>query len=221
MTVTVGRTLEDGRPVPGTGFEVDPDSELAALLGERVGPLTSHPTRAAWAARLVDDDQLIRSVSVFGPEYGGPPEHYHLVSEEAFEIRRGSIELTVDGRRRQVEAGDRAAVPTERRHTFRSAGPGLSVVLTDIAPPGRIGRVLPTLGGLAHDPAADADSTLQRAVIADRLARDTVFTETDPRLTGPLAAALAPLARARGYRAAHDRYDRPAFWERHVEQPEL
>jgi len=220
-TVTVGRTLRAGEPVSGTGFELDPDGDLADLLRGRVGPLTSHPTRAAWAAPLVDDEELLRSVSVFGHGYTGPPEHYHLVSDEAFDVRRGALELTVDGDARRVEAGDRVAVPTETRHTFRAVGDGLSVAVTDIAPPGRIGRVLPTLGGLAHDPEADAENPLQRAVIADRLARDTVFTETDPRLTRPLARLLAPLAGARGYRAAYSRYAEDAFWERRVEQPDL
>lgn len=220
-TLTAGRTLRSGEPVPDTGFEVDPGDELADLLRDRVGPLTSHPARAAWAAPLVDDDERLRSVSVFGSGYTGPPEHYHLVSDEAFDVRQGALELVVDGERRRAGAGDQVAVPTEARHTFRAAGDGLSVVVTDITPPGRIGRVLPTLGGLAHDPKANADDPLQRAVIADRLSRDTVFTETDPRLTRPLARLLAPLANARGYRAAYSRYAEDGFWERHVEQPEL
>ncbi|MFB6116946.1 cupin domain-containing protein [Halosegnis sp.] len=221
-TVTTGRTLDStGEPVPGTGFELETDGHLAALLRERVGPLTSHPTRPSWAARLVDDDERIRLVSVFGPGYSGPPEHYHATSQESFDVRQGRIEFRLDGERRRVAAGERVDVPTDVRHTFRCLGSELGVVVTDIEPPGRIGHVLPTLGGLAHDETADAESPLQQAVIADRLSRDTVFTERDPRVTRPLAKLLAPVGLARGYRAAHDRYRRPAFWRHHVEQPSL
>ncbi|MFB6157956.1 MAG: cupin domain-containing protein [Haloferacaceae archaeon] len=220
-TVTTGRTLDGGDPVPGTGFAFDPEGDLAALLRERTGPITSHSTRPAWAAPLPADDDTIRSVSVFGPGYGGPPEHYHEVSEEAFDVRRGTVVFDCDGDERRVTAGERLAVPTGTRHTFRAAGDGLAVVVTEISPPGRIGHVLPTLGGIAHDDAVDADSPLQRAVIADRLAGDTTFTEIDPRLTRPIASLLAPVARLRGYRGAYGKYQQDAFWRRHVEQPDV
>ena len=217
--VTTGRTLEGGEPVSGTGFSFERDGKLAALLGDRTGPLTSHPTRESWAARLVDDGDRLRLVSVFGPGYDGPPEHYHATSAEAFDVRRGTVEFSLDGATRTVTAGERFTVPTGTRHTFRCTGEEFGVVVTDIEPPGRIAHVLPTLGGIAHDDAMDADDPLQRAIIADRLSRDTVFTERDPRVTRPLAALLAPVARARGYRAAYAKYERPAFWQRHVEQP--
>ena len=220
--ITTGRTLDDrGEPVAGTGFDLDPDSDLATLLRERTGPLTSHPTRDAWAARLSADEDLLRSVSVFGPGYTGPPEHYHKVSNEAFDVRRGTLAFTVDGEQQRATAGERFEVPTGVRHTFRCASPERGVVITEIEPPGRIAHVLPTLGGIAHDTAADAENPLQRAIIADRLADDTVFTERDPRITKPLAALLAPVAKARGYRAAYAKYRQPAFWQRHVEQPDL
>lgn len=219
-TVTTGRTLDAaGDPVPGTGFEVDPAGDLAALLRERTGPLTSHPTRPAWAAPLPADEGVLRSVSVFGPGYAGPPEHYHEVSEESFEIRRGAVVFECEGDARQVAAGGRFRVQTGTRHTFRPAGDARAVVVTEISPPGTIGHVLPTLGGIAHDDAVDADSPLQRAAIADRLDGDTVFTGTDPRLTRPLTALLAPVARLRGYRGAYGKYQQDAFWRRHVEQP--
>lgn len=218
-TRTTGRTLDEGDPVAGTGFEYDPDGQIGTLLARRVGPLRSHPERGVWAARLPADDDTIRSVSLFEPGYDGPPQHYHEVSAEAFDVRRGEVELRYPDRTERVTSGERAAVPTGRRHTFASVGEELGVVITEISPAGRIGHVLPTFGGLAHDPAVDADSRLQRAVIADRLRNDTVFTESNPRLTRPLARLLAPLAKARGLDAAYGKYQQAAFWERHVEQP--
>jgi len=80
--------------------------------------------------------------------------------------------------------------------------------------------VLPTLGGLAHDDDRDPDDPLQRAVLAKRLDGNTVFTEGEGPLSELATGALAPVARLAGYRGAYAEYTRPAFWRRHVEQPE-
>lgn len=220
-TVTTGRTLDvNGRSIDGTGFQVDTDGELADLLRRRIGPLTSHPTRQTWGAPLADTNDRFRSVSVFGPDYTGPPEHYHEVSTERFDVRRGTVVFEIDGQEEPVTAGEEFTVSPGTRHCFRAVGER-AVVVTEISPPGRIRHVLPTLGGIAHDEAIDADSPLQRAVIADRLAQDTVFTERDPRITRPLSALLAPAAQLAGYRGGYAKYDTEAFWARHVEQPNL
>lgn len=159
-------------------------------------------------------------MSVVGPDYAGPPEHYHEVSTERFDVRRGTVVFDIDDQEESVTAGGQFTVPTGTRHGFEAAGER-AVVVTEISLPGRIRHVLPTLGGIAHNKPIDADSPLQRAVIADRLARDTVFTERDPRITRPLSALLAPAARLAGYRGGYAKYDTEAFWARHVEQPNL
>jgi len=79
MTAYVtGRTLdEDDDTIPGTGFEVTEDSWLEDQIRGRVGPITSHPTRAVWGIPLTNGDRPIRTLSVFGPGCDGPPAHYH------------------------------------------------------------------------------------------------------------------------------------------------
>ena len=91
----------------------------------------------------------------------------------------------------------------------------------DIGSPGRLRHVLPTLGGLAHDDDTALRDPLQLALLADRLDGNTVFTAPSESVVQPLRAALAPLARLRGYNGAYAKYTRDAFWERHVEQPDL
>jgi len=205
---TTGRTLDDrGDPVPGTGFEVDPEGDLAALLRERTGALTSHPTQAVWSAPL--------------PAPDGPPEHYHEDSVEVFDVRAGEATFLVDGREVPVAAGETLTVDAGQRHTFRVEGDDLCHMLVDIRSPGKLRHVLPTLGGLAHDDDADAEDPLQAAALADRLAGNTVFTEPSETIVRPLRAALAPVAKLAGYVGAYDKYTRDAFWERHVEQPTL
>jgi len=223
MSVTTGRTLNsDGQPVPGTGFQVDPDGDLAELLAERTEPLNSHPTRPVWGAPLESPDgETLRSLSVLGPGYGGPPEHYHEQSVERFDVRAGEPTFHVDGTDRRARPGETVTVETGQRHTFSLEDDELSYMVTDIRAPGRLRHVLPTLGGLAHDDDRDAEDPLQQVMVARRLAGNTVFTESDPRVSRPLTRALAPVARLRGYRGAYAEYRQPAFWEAHVEQPDL
>jgi mannose-6-phosphate isomerase-like protein (cupin superfamily) len=221
---TTGRTLDaDGQPVAGTGFSYEPESRLADAIRSRRGPLTSHPTRPSWGTLptpVEGTEDVHRALSILGPGYDGPPRHYHEVSEEHFRVLRGEVVFDLDGTERRVSAGETVTVETGVPHSFRCPEGGeIAVMRTEISPPGRIGHVLPTLGGLAHDPEVDADNPLQQAAIAKRLEGDTVFLELDRRVAKPLTDALAPVARLRGYRGGYAKYAQPAFWERHVEQP--
>jgi len=219
-TVTTGRTLDaNGDPVPGTGFELDPDSQFADRVRERTGPVTSHPTRPVWGIPLEGSGNTVRTLSVFGPGYGGPPEHYHEQSPERFEVERGSLTMMLDGTDHEVTAGETATVETGVTHTFRNDTDKRAVVITNIYSPGRLRQVLPTLGGLAHDDDGNPENPLQQALVADRLDGNTVFTRQE-RLE-PLSRLLTPVAELAGYQGAYAKYTQPAFWERHVEQPDL
>ena len=128
---------------------------------------------------------------------------------------------TLDDNGRPVPGTGFELAPDGERHSFTIEGEDLCYMLVDIRSPGRLRYVLPTLGGLAHDADRNADSPLQQAMIAQRLAGNTVFTEIDETIAKPLRAGLAPLARLHGYRGAYAKYTQDAFWERHVEQPYL
>ncbi|MFW6435368.1 MAG: cupin domain-containing protein [Halovenus sp.] len=220
MTAYVtGRTLdEDGEPIPGTGFEVVEDSWLDDRIRDRTGPITSHPTRAVWGIPLTDDDGPIRTLSVFGPGYDGPPAHYHEESVEVFDVEDGSLVMTLDDEERTVGAGESATVQTGVVHSFRNEADERAVVTTEIRSPGRLRQVLPTLGGLAHDSSRDPNNPLQQALIADVLDGNTTFVQGEG-LVGSVSTALTPLATLAGYQGAYATYMQPAFWRNHVEQP--
>lgn len=221
---TTGRTLDDnGHPIPDTGFELPPEGDLVELLARRTSALTSHPTTGVWTARLPepDDSDTIRALSIYQPGFEGPPEHYHERSREVFDVRAGEVTFHIDGRDKQVTAGETITVEPTERHTFTVGGSDLCHMIVDVESPGRLRQVLPTLNGLAHDTERSVDDPLQQVVIARRLTGNTVFTDLNPEISGPLSAALAPVARLRGYQAAYATYMQDAFWERHVEQPEL
>ena len=221
--VTIGRTLdEDGTPVPGTGFDVEPGSWLAKRVTERSGPISSHPTRPVWAVPQPAPDgggQVNRSVSVVGAGYGGPAEHYHDKSPEVFTVESGEITVTCDGIDHVVTAGESITVETGVRHTFRNDTDERALVTTEIHSPGRLSQVLPTLGGLAHDDDRSTEDPLQQVAIAQRLDGNTTFTRQERPGVGLAVDALGPLARAAGYRGAYGKYLQPAFWREHVEQP--
>ena len=222
-TYVTGRTLDErGDPVPGTGFDVEAGGWLERRLQERTGPVTSHPTRPVWSVPLSDGDGPIRSVSVFGPGYGGPPAHYHVRSVERFEVEAGSLTMALDGDERAVPAGESVTVETGVVHTFRNEADERAVVRTEIGSPGRLRQVLPALGGLAHDRSRDvnADDPLQQVLVADALEGNTVFVRGEG-LAGVAASLLVPVARLAGYRGAYAAYTQPAFWRDHVEQPSV
>lgn len=220
MTAYVtGRTLdENGGPIPGTGFEVVEATWLDDQIRDRTGPITSHPTRAVWGIPLTDGDGPIRTVSVFGPGYDGPPAHYHEQSVEQFAIEDGSITMTLDGEERTVSAGESATVQTGVVHSFRNETDERALVTTEIHSPGRLRQVLPTLGGLAHDRQRDPEHPLQQVRIADTLDGNTTFVEGEG-LASSVVTALAPIANLAGYQGAYATYMQPAFWRNHVEQP--
>ena len=219
-TYVTGRTLgEHGDPVPGTGFEVDTGSWLDDRIQERTGPISSHPTRPVWGIPMTEGDGPIRTLSVFGAGYDGPPAHYHEQSVELFEVESGSLTMTLDGAEQRVSAGEMAAVEAGVVHTFRNGTDERVLVTTEIRSPGRLRQVLPTLGGLAHDRSRDPDNPLQQALVADALDGNTTFVRGEG-LAGAAAAALVPVARAAGYQGAYATYLQPGFWQTHVEQPE-
>jgi mannose-6-phosphate isomerase-like protein (cupin superfamily) len=219
-TYVTGRTLDEhGDPVPGTGFEVEAGSWLDDQLRGRTGPISSHPTRPVWGIPMSEGDGPIRTLSVFGAGYDGPPAHYHERSVELFEVESGSLTMTLDGQAQQVSAGGTAAVDTGVVHTFRNGTDERALVTTEIRSPGRLRQVLPTLGGLAHDRSRDPDDPLQQALVADALDGNTTFVRGEG-LAGAAADALVPVARAAGYQGAYATYLQPGFWRAHVEQPE-
>ncbi|WP_299235550.1 cupin domain-containing protein [Natronomonas sp.] len=218
-TYVTGRTLnERGDPIPDTGFEVERGSWLDDRIRDRTGPITSHPTRAVWGLPLTDGDGPIRTASVLGPGYDGPPAHYHDRSVELFDVKTGSLTMTLDEEDRTVSAGETATVDTGVVHTLRNETTERVVVVTEIRSPGRLRQVLPTLGGLAHDRSRTSEDPLQQALIADVLGDNTTFVREEG-LAGSAASALAPIARLAGYQGAYATYTQPAFWRAHVEQP--
>jgi len=225
VAISVGRTLdEQGEPIPGSGFEVDPEGIVAETLGERTGPLISNPVSQEWVADLEPPENT-------GGEYHsalylstgeGPTEHYHVGYEESFDVLSGELTVVVEGTPRRVSAGESHTVPAGTVHKPRYDGDTFAAAIGTVRPPGKTLKLIKTLFGLAHEGKLDDSGQpgfLQGMVLTEELADDTVFVSPPPTVTRPLATALAPVGRRLGYQTTYSRYEDPEFWEQHVEQP--
>jgi quercetin dioxygenase-like cupin family protein len=226
-TLTTGRRLDaQGRPVEGTGFDYESNSRLAELLDQRASPLYSQPITGEWVFGLVtasaSGGEYERGVGVFAPGNAGPPEHFHPGYAEHFDILRGEFIFRINGQERRARAGEQLTIPRGAPHTFRCVSDRHGVTIVETRPAARIGEVISTLFGMAHEGALTPQGQpkfLQAMVIGAEYADDTVFTNPPPSIALPLAKALAPLGRWLGYRPTYARYADETFWRARVEQP--
>lgn len=226
-TSTTGRRIDPrGNLVDGTGFDYDPGGRLAELLGQRVSPLFSQPITGEWVFGLIlskdTQGQFERGVVIFRPGNSGPPEHFHPSYDEHFDIVQGEFIFRIDGKERRAAAGEQLVVKRGTPHAFRCVGDTFGVVIGETRPAARVGEVIATLFGMAHEGALTRQGQpklMQAMVIGSAYADDTVFTSPPPGIAIPLARALAPIGRLLGYRPTYPKYAEPAWWSARVEQP--
>lgn len=227
-TLTTGRRLDqNGRPIEGTGFDYDSGGRLAELLRQRKSPLMSQPITGEWVFGVVPSaetrGEFERGVGIFPPGNAGPPEHFHPIYDEHFDILEGDFIFKIDGKERNAGAGEQLVIPKGTPHTFRCVGDKPGVTIVETRPAARIGEVISTLFGLAHEGALTPQGQpklMQAMVIGSEYADDTVFTSPPPNIAIPIAKALAPIGRLLGYHPTYPRFAEEAFWRAHVEQPE-
>lgn len=226
-TLTTGRRIDqNGHPIDGTGFDYDSNDRLAELLNQRISPLFSQPITGEWifALNLSKNTrgEFERGVVIFRPRNSGPPEHIHPTYDEHFDIVQGEFIFTIDGQERSAGAGEQLVVKKGTPHTFRCVGDKFGVVIGETRPAARIGEVISTLFGMAHEGTLTSQGQpklMQAMVIGSEYADDTVFTNPPPGIAIPIAKALAPIGRLLGYRPTYPKYAEEKWWNARVEQP--
>ena len=225
--LTTGETLDkDGNPIPGTGFEYESDGYVAELLAQRVGPIISQPALGEYIIPLVDgaknNGEFSRALVIFSPGNLGPAEHFHPNYVEKFEVISGEFLFKVAGKEQKGGPGDKLTVEEGVPHCWRNIGENYGVVIGEAWPPARIGEVLCTLYGMAHEGKLTKKGQpkfLHAMVIGREYSDDTVFTSPPPLISSFLCMLFAPFARLLGYKATEQRYLEDSFWEKHVNQP--
>lgn len=226
-TITTGRKIDAaGQPMDGTGFSYETNERLAELIGQRISPLFSQPITGEWVFGLVSSAQtqgeFERGVGIFSAGNAGPPEHFHPLYDEHFEILRGEFVFKINGKEQRTQAGEKLSIAKGTPHTFRCVGAIHGVAIVETRPAARTGEVISTLFGMAHEGALTPQGQpklMQAMVIGGEYAEDTVFTNPPPAIAIPLAKALAPIGRLLGYRPTYPKYADKDFWNARVEQP--
>jgi quercetin dioxygenase-like cupin family protein len=227
-TITTGRRIDqNGHPIDGTGFDYDSNGRLAELLNQRTSPLFSQPITGEWIFALIlsknTRGEFERGVVIFRSGNSGPPEHIHPTYDEHFDIVQGEFIFKIDGKEQSAGAGEQLVVKKGTPHTFRCVGDTFGVVIGETRPAARIGEVISTLFGMAHEGALTHQGQpklMQAMVIGSEYADDTVFTNPPPSIAIPIAKALAPIGRLLGYRPTYPKYAEETWWSARVEQPE-
>lgn len=227
--LTTGRILDkNGQPIDGTGFDYNSQGLLAELISQRNSTICSHPQTGEWVFGLITPDEtngeFERGLGIFRSGNSGPPEHFHPIYDEHFDIVQGEFIFTIAGEEQTLRAGEQIVVEKDTPHTFRCVGGTFGAIVVETRPAAKTGQVIRSLFGLAHEGKVTLQGQpkfLQAMVIGSEFADDTVFTTLPPpSIAIPIAKMIAPVARLAGYRVRYDRYEDDSFWTTHVEQPE-
>ncbi len=73
------------------------------------GPPPSDPETEPW-----------RVIMAIAPGFAGPPVHIHPHQDESFEVLSGVLDIFLDGKWRQLRAGESLTVPRGRPHALRN-----------------------------------------------------------------------------------------------------
>jgi quercetin dioxygenase-like cupin family protein len=136
-------------------------------------------------------------------------EHLHPAIVERFEVLGGQLGVSLDGERSSLGPGDAIEVRPGRWHDWWQEGDEKAIVRVEVTPADRFVELIRTLFGLAVDGKTNAKgmpSPLQLVAIAAEFDDVIVFRRPPRRVQRIAFGALAPLARARGYRGIYPRY---------------
>jgi len=76
-----------------------------------------------WVANNVEQGYCGKFLFVFDGQLC--PYHHHRAKHETFFVMKGAVRMKVNGKTRQMQAGDLLAMPPGMKHSFRGVGPCL------------------------------------------------------------------------------------------------
>lgn len=136
-------------------------------------------------------------------------EHLHPGLSERFEVVEGTLTFRIDGRERQLTAGERVVIEPGQVHHYRNASQEDCVFRCEVWPAARFEAMIVTLFCLAEEGLTNdrgVPSILQMAVILHEF-DDTMRVAGPPRwLQRLVLPPLAALGRARRLRPTYPRH---------------
>ena len=140
-------------------------------------------------------------------------KHIHSYITERFEVLAGTVRFHVDGREELARPGERVEVRPGLVHDWWNVGDDEAHVLVEVEPGARFELMIQNLFGLANDGKTDARGVprlLPLALFSREFRREGEFIRPPRALQHILFGMLAPLARARGYKAINPDYLGPS-----------
>ena len=159
------------------------------------------------------DGQMLEMEAIFQAENELPPDHYHPIQAERFEVLEGELLTRIGGHDRVYAAGESFDVSAGVRHQMTNTNPEVATrILWRVTPALRTETLFETVFGLARDGKTNERGVppLLHAALLLREYRDEVRMAGPAALVqGPLFALVGPLARAFGYRTWYPEYSPP------------
>jgi len=149
------------------------------------------------------DTLRIDSINPAGVD-GREPLHIHPKQVSGAEVLAGGLVFEVDGERRPVDAGESISIPAGTVHRFWNEGDEDAHSIHSFRPALDIADFFETLFALANAGELDAKGMpklLQLAVMVPEFGDEIRPVSPPWPVLQALTAVLAPIARARGYRA--------------------
>jgi quercetin dioxygenase-like cupin family protein len=135
--------------------------------------------------------------------------HVHAYITERFQVLSGTVRFHLGGRDEIARPGEQVEVPPGVVHDWWNVGDEAAHVLVDIRPAERFELMIENLYGLANDGKTNACGVprlLPLALFTREFRREGEFISPPRIVQRVLFGALAPLARARGYKAINPEY---------------
>jgi quercetin dioxygenase-like cupin family protein len=133
-------------------------------------------------------------------------EHLHPALHERFTVVAGELVVVRDGQRSTLAAGEAAEVEPGVWHDWWNEAGVDAIVKVEITPGERFVHMIETLFGLGregHVNSKGMPDPLQLALLGREFSDVIVFRRPPPAVQRGLFGVLAPIARARGYRATY------------------
>ncbi len=184
----------------------------------RVGQIIEHPLTGERVTFLETaastGGQRLRLAIEMAPGGALPGSHSHPGAEERFMVTAGRVQMKRAGKTSIIDVGESMVVPAGEGHTWGNPFDEPAAIAVDLYPALRMETMFETLFGLASDgllsKRTKLPTFLQMALMLHDFRPDI---HSPPGIVGApvrgLAAILAPLARARGYRSVYPKYSAP------------
>jgi quercetin dioxygenase-like cupin family protein len=141
------------------------------------------------------------------PDMIRPPAHLHRSQQESFEVLHGRITVQAGRERHTLGPGDRIAVAPATPHTWWNSGDEEAALIAEFRPPGQAQSFFETFCGMASEGRCNAQGSPSFLQIAASARWWDMYLAGPPvTMQRALFAALAPLARLRGYRPSYQRF---------------